>query len=71
MKFPIILESPDGRCFRRIHAPEKGQHRIEKKMLGMEWEPSPDILGSPFISTAALGHYLETMTNKLHWKSNP
>lgn len=61
-KFPIILTSPDGQYFRRIH--EDG--RIEKKHLGMEWEAND----TPMITPTALPGYLRTMTERLNWKQS-
>jgi hypothetical protein len=54
----IILQSPDGKFFRRIHP----DGRVEKKTLGLEWEahePLPDHRRES---------YLTTMTRHLRWK---
>ena len=63
VQFPITLESPSKNgftFFRRIHA----DGRVEKKSLGMEWEPND----TPTIQMERLDKYLYTMTQRLGWK---
>lgn len=55
----LILQSPDGRYFRRLHP----DGRIERKVLGLDWHPAdpPQLVVSRDI-------YLDTMTRRLGWK---
>lgn len=57
----IILQSPDGRFFRKIESDGSFYH----KTLGFPWEKhDPEK-----ISGKELQRYLETMTTKLKWKA--
>jgi len=61
--FPIVLKSPDKHgftFFRRIHQ----DGRVEKKLLGQEWEPND----TPTIEMGRLEKYLYQMTQRLGWK---
>ena len=64
LTFPVVLQSPDGRFFRRIQA----DGYIEKKTLGMEWEPAPDLQDSPYLKPECIERYVTLMTERLHWK---
>jgi len=61
---PIILQSKDGRCFRRIGT--DGRH--EKKWLGMEWELVDE--DRPFMPLKDIAGYVRTLTGKLGWKQS-
>lgn len=72
LQFPIVLTSPDGRCFRRIQR----DGYIEAKQLGLPWEPSMNIEDRPYIRplrkggdiAEAIADYVATLTGKLRWK---
>ena len=64
LKFPVVLTSPDGGWFRRVQP----DGFIERKRLGMDWEPAPDGDGNPFIRIERIAGYVRTMTEKLRWK---
>ena len=66
MKFPVVISCPQGTFFRRIQP----DGFIEKKRLGMDWEPAPDGDGNPFIPITRIQGYIATMTEKLRWKKS-